>query len=521
MTRAISLREVSKVYPANRGRIAAVERVTLDIAPGEFVVLLGPSGCGKSTVLRLIAGLEQPTGGEVLLDGEYANDIPPGQRRLAMVFQHYALYPTMTSRGNIEFPLRMEDPHMDHRGPVADTARILGIEDLLDRYPGQLSGGERQRVAMGRAIVRRPSAFLMDEPLSNLDAKLRNRLRAEIAALTRHLGVTTVYVTHDQSEAMSLGDRVVVMRDGQVQQTGSAREVYRYPENLFVAAFVGTPRINLFRARVLAPMGGRMALDFGTQRMLLPEPLSADHQLLRVQLGRDITVGLRSEAVRIASPQEARPGEALLRGAVEHVEFQGHESLVHVAIGARPAEVAGLEAARRPGQAERTAGPLGGRLGRLLGRSGRAAAHREPHDRGHGPGGGGGRAGTISAVTTLDFDDLPEEGPFPHTGGYVQHERYPDARHRAPGPEPRSRAGHGRRSAGAEHPADPPAAGPGAVPDPAARMAASLVVRTEADSRIHVGQRVPLLVDLAQLYVFDADGARICPAASHPPALER
>ena len=200
-----------------------VDRLSLDIAPGEFLVLLGPSGCGKSTVLRMIAGLEEITEGELLLDGEYANDLLPSERDMAMVFQNFALYPNMTSRGNIGFPLRIETPGEDPRARVDATARMLGIEDLLDRFPSQLSGGERQRVAMGRAIARHPSAFLMDEPLSNLDAKLRNHLRAEISSLTRELGVTTVYVTHDQAEAMSLGDRVAVLRGGVLQQVGTPR----------------------------------------------------------------------------------------------------------------------------------------------------------------------------------------------------------------------------------------------------------------------------------------------------------
>ncbi len=200
MTRAISLHDVSKTYA--RG-VRVVDRLSLDIAPGEFLVLLGPSGCGKSTVLRMIAGLEEISEGRLLLDGAYANDLLPSERSMAMVFQNFALYPNMTTRGNIGFPLRVEDPQGDHGPRVDATARMLGIEDLLDRFPAQLSGGERQRVAMGRAISRHPSAFLMDEPLSNLDAKLRNHLRAEITRLTRELGVTTVYVTHDQSEAMS------------------------------------------------------------------------------------------------------------------------------------------------------------------------------------------------------------------------------------------------------------------------------------------------------------------------------
>ncbi|MDT0441045.1 ABC transporter ATP-binding protein [Streptomyces johnsoniae] len=441
MTRTISLRDVTKVYPRD---VVAVDRLSLDVEPGEFVVLLGPSGCGKSTVLRMIAGLEDITSGELLLDGNYANHLPPGQRQLAMVFQHYALYPNMTGRQNISFPLRIEAPHADERTRVNEAARLLGIEDLLDRYPRQLSGGEQQRVAMGRAIVRRPSAFLLDEPLSNLDAKLRNRLRAEIATLTRHLGVTTVYVTHDQSEAMSLGDRVAVMRDGVIQQVGTARDVYRLPENVFVAAFVGTPRINLLRATVHAPLDSRMSIDFGTQRMLLPHPLSPDHQMLRVQMGREITVGLRSEAARIASPEEMRPTEALLNGVVQHVEYQGHESLVHVSTGARPADVDGLEAPRPTG-ARRSRGRRQGRgrLGRLLGRVGQGTLN-------------GGRA----PVTTL-------ERPPP--------------------------------------------------PTPAGRTSDGLVVRAGTDVQVRVGERVPLLLDLDQLYVFDSEGRRICPAPARRP----
>ncbi|MFG2798920.1 ABC transporter ATP-binding protein [Streptomyces pseudovenezuelae] len=343
MTRAISLHHVSKTY--TRG-VRVVDRLSLDIAPGEFLVLLGPSGCGKSTVLRMIAGLEEITEGELRLDGEYANDLLPAERRMAMVFQNFALYPNMTSRGNIGFPLRIEAPDEDPRARVDATARMLGIEDVLDRYPAQLSGGERQRVAMGRAISRHPSAFLMDEPLSNLDAKLRNHLRAEIAGLTRELGVTTVYLTHDQAEAMSLGDRVAVLRGGVLQQVGTPRSVYALPRNVFVAAFIGTPRINLLRGLVRAPLDGAMTISLGKQYLRLPEPLSLDHQLLRVQQGREVIVGLRSEAVRIAKRTSARPGEMPITGLVEHVEFQGHEVLVHFDTGSQPAFVPDLEAPR-------------------------------------------------------------------------------------------------------------------------------------------------------------------------------
>ncbi|WHM33770.1 ABC transporter ATP-binding protein [Streptomyces sp. BPPL-273] len=444
MTRAITLHDVSKTFA--RG-VRVVDRLSLDIAPGEFLVLLGPSGCGKSTVLRMIAGLEEVTEGELLLDGAYANDLLPAERRMAMVFQNFALYPNMTTRGNIGFPLRVEAPQADPGPRVDATARMLGIEDLLDRLPAQLSGGERQRVAMGRAIARRPSAFLMDEPLSNLDAKLRNHLRAEITGLTRELGVATVYVTHDQSEAMSLGDRVAVLRGGVLQQVDTPRAVYALPRNVFVAAFIGTPRINLLRGVVRAPLDGAMTIGLGKQALRLPEPLCLDHQLLRVQQGREVIVGLRSEAVRIAKPASARPGEVLLTGLVEHVEFQGHEILVHLNTGSRPAVVPDLEAPRpaaRPVRRRRRDGTVLDRL-------------RE-------------RAGALRAGPVAVVDDAEEPGP--------------------------------------------------AVTAPDGRLPGDLIVRTTPDIDLRHGMQIPLLVDLAHLFVFDQHGDRICPAPARLPDLE-
>jgi multiple sugar transport system ATP-binding protein len=421
MTRAISLHDVSKAYTRD---VRVVDRLSLDIAPGEFLVLLGPSGCGKSTVLRMIAGLEEIDEGRLFLDGEYGNELPPSDRDMAMVFQNFALYPSMTSRDNIGFPLRIESPGADPAPRVDATARMLGIEDLLDRFPAQLSGGERQRVAMGRAIARHPSAFLMDEPLSNLDAKLRNRLRAEISQLTRELGVTTVYVTHDQSEAMSLGDRVAVLRGGVLQQ-------------------VGTPRIKLLRGLVRAPLDGAMTIILGKQFLRLPEPLSLDHQLLRVQQGREVIVGLRSEAVRIAKHSAARPGEVPITGLVEHVEFQGHEILVHFNTGSSPAVVPDLEAPRpRPGRPARRRRRDGSVLTRLRERS------------------GAGRAGPVIAL------DHPEAPAVPATAE--------------------------------------------------ARLPGDLIVRTTPDLALRHGMQVPLLVDLAHLFVFDQHGDRICP---HPDRL--
>ncbi|MFF3913507.1 ABC transporter ATP-binding protein [Streptomyces sp. NPDC001852] len=445
MTRAIELHDVSKSY--TRGT-RVVDGLSLDIAPGEFLVLLGPSGCGKSTVLRMIAGLEDIDAGELLLDGERANHWQPSERGMAMVFQNFALYPNMTSADNIGFPLRIEDPGADPAPRVSATARMLGIEDLLDRFPSQLSGGERQRVAMGRAIARHPSAFLMDEPLSNLDAKLRNRLRAEISQLTRELGVTTVYVTHDQAEAMSLGDRVAVLRCGVLQQVGTPRQVYALPRNVFTAAFIGTPRINLLRGLVRAPLDGAMTISLGKQALRLPEPLCLDHQLLRVQQGREVIVGLRSEAVRIAKHSSARPGEVAITGLVEHVEFQGHEILVHFNTGSRPAVVPDLEAPRpaaRPNRRRRREGPTV--LDRLRERTGAR------------------RAGPVVVL---------------------------------------------------EHPED----GEGEPAPPEGRLPGDLVVRTTPDLRLHHGMQVPLLVDLAHLFVFDQQGDRICPSPDRLPDLD-
>ncbi|MFD9053322.1 ABC transporter ATP-binding protein [Streptomyces zaomyceticus] len=350
MSRSLSLREVSKSYGRDS---CAVDSLSLDVEAGEFVVLLGPSGCGKSTVLRMVAGLEKMSSGSLHLDGERADHLAPGARDMAMIFQNFALYPHLTSGENIAFPLRFgehllgDHPRDDVDRRVVDLARLLGIEHLLERRPGQLSGGERQRVAMGRALSRRPSIFLMDEPLSNLDATLRNRLRAEIARITRDLGVTTLYVTHDQTEAMSLGDRIAVLRGGMLQQVGIPRDVYHLPANIFVAAFIGTPRINLLQATVHAPLGGGVRIELGEQSIELPEPLSADHQMLRIQQGRELTIGLRADALQLASAGTVPAGGSVLRGVVERVEYQGHESYAHVSTGSLPACLPDLEG-RRP-----------------------------------------------------------------------------------------------------------------------------------------------------------------------------
>lgn len=257
----IVLSHVTKSYPDGKGVRDAVKDLSLTIADGEFIILVGPSGCGKSTTLNMIAGLEDITSGELTIGGERVNEKAAKDRDIAMVFQSYALYPHMTVRQNIAFPLTLAKlPKADIAKKVQDTAKVLDLTELLDRKPSQLSGGQRRRVAMGRAIVRDPKAFLMDEPLSNLDAKLRVQMRGEIARLQQRLGTTTVYVTHDQTEAMTLGDRVVVMRAGVAQQIGPPDELYARPANLFVAGFIGSPSMNFLPA-TLTPVG--VELPFG------------------------------------------------------------------------------------------------------------------------------------------------------------------------------------------------------------------------------------------------------------------
>ncbi|MEV0123097.1 ABC transporter ATP-binding protein [Streptomyces sp. NPDC050703] len=334
MGSTITLNHLGKTYASGH---RAVHDVSLHLNAGEFLVLLGPSGCGKSTLLRMIAGLETITEGRLLLNQQPANDLPPSERDVAMIFQNFALYPTMTAAQNIAFPLaaRGEDEHSATRA-VHAVADRLGIRSLLTRTPARLSGGERQRVAMGRAIIRHPAVFLMDEPLSSLDARLRVRLRAEILSIVRRIGATTVYVTHDQAEAMALGDRIAVLRDGVLQQIGTPDELYNLPANAFVASFVGTPRINLLHGTLYAPIEGPMTLSMGTQHLVLPTEMTEQQQHLRVVQGQPLLVGLRPEALRVGSATTAY--ERPLSATVTHVEYQGHESLLHVTVGAVTAD---------------------------------------------------------------------------------------------------------------------------------------------------------------------------------------
>jgi multiple sugar transport system ATP-binding protein len=309
--RGIHLAEVSKLFP---GDVKAVDDVSLEIADGEFMVLVGPSGCGKSTLLRLIAGLETVTSGRVLIGDEDVTDVRPQDRDLAMVFQNYALYPHMTVAGNLAFGLRLRHVSKAARDRrVREVATTLGLEGLLDRKPAELSGGQRQRVAMGRAIVREPKAFLMDEPLSNLDAKLRVSMRTELARLHERLGVTTVYVTHDQIEAMTLGQRVAVLRDGVLQQVDTAQRLFREPANLFVAAFIGSPSMNLVEADV-----GDDRLHFGG--LVLPVP-----DATRLPPGR-VILGIRPSDFRDGA--EADPALPRLRVRTTVFEDLGSESHV-------------------------------------------------------------------------------------------------------------------------------------------------------------------------------------------------
>ncbi|NUU23731.1 MAG: ABC transporter ATP-binding protein, partial [Streptomycetaceae bacterium] len=318
---AIEAKGLSKVFPDGT---VAVDDLNLSVDNGEFLVLLGPSGCGKSTALRMIAGLEDPTSGEVLLDGEPVGNVHPADRQIAMIFQNYALYPHMTVGENIGFPLRLRKrAQNDIDAQVAQLATVLDITDTLGRRPAQLSGGQRQRVAMGRALARKPRIFLMDEPLSNLDSGLRAQLRAEISNLVRELKVTTVYVTHDQTEALTMADRIAVMRNGVLQDVGTPNEVYHHTATAYVAAFLGTPRMTLIQARVMAHLDKRVLLQIGEQAIDVPGHDVTAH-MLRHYHGEDIIVGLRPEALRLPDPASQDP---VLHTRVKHLEHSGHESL--------------------------------------------------------------------------------------------------------------------------------------------------------------------------------------------------
>ncbi|GAA0504869.1 ABC transporter ATP-binding protein [Paractinoplanes deccanensis] len=296
----VRLDHLTKVFP---GGTKAVDDFSLTIADGEFLVLVGPSGCGKSTVLRMIAGLEDVTGGDVLIDGERVTDWAPKQRDIAMVFQNYALYPHMTVRDNMGFALKLQHVGKERIGEqVTSTADLLGLGGLLDRKPKALSGGQRQRVAMGRAMVRQPRVFLLDEPLSNLDAKLRVSMRAELARLHQRYRITTVYVTHDQIEAMTLGDRIAVVDKGRLQQVGTPDELYRAPANRFVAGFMGSPSMN-FATVTVRRAGIRLTVDLGGRTIELPGPLAERVDLARY-IGSPVVIGLRPAAFSPAGPDE-------------------------------------------------------------------------------------------------------------------------------------------------------------------------------------------------------------------------
>ena len=352
----VSLDRITKVYA---GDARAVSELSLEVADGEFLVLVGPSGCGKTTALRMIAGLEEITAGELRIGDRVVNHVPSRDRDIAMVFQSYALYPHLTVYDNIAFGLKLRKApkdEIDRR--VRDAARSLDLTDFLDRKPRALSGGQRQRVAMGRAIVRQPAAFLMDEPLSNLDAKLRVQTRAEIARLQRDLGTTTIYVTHDQVEALTMGDRVAVMRKGELQQVAPPQELYDRPVNLFVGGFIGSPAMNMLEATLRREPGGGLRADLGGQSLTLDAELVAARSGLAAYVDQRVILGIRPEEIEDVALDPEAPADRRLRGELRLREALGSEIVAHVEIDATPARtddaqelaadlgVAALDAAR-------------------------------------------------------------------------------------------------------------------------------------------------------------------------------
>jgi multiple sugar transport system ATP-binding protein len=338
----IALQRLTKVYPDGT---RAVKELDLEIADGEFVVLVGPSGCGKTTALRMVAGLEPITSGEVRIGGRVVNDLPPKNRDVAMVFQNYALYPHMSAYKNMAFGLKLRNiakTEIDRR--VKDAASILGLREVLGKRPRTLSGGQRQRVAMGRAIVREPQAFLMDEPLSNLDAKLRVEMRAEIARIQRDLEVTTIYVTHDQTEALTLGDRVAVMRDGELQQFDVPQRLYDEPVNLFVAEFIGSPAMNLVGAD-LVRSNGALEARFGEHRLRLDDAVLESRPALQEFEGKRLILGIRPEDLEDAAMADGAPEDRRISAVVDIREDMGSEVFIHFGVRAPPVRGKDVEAA--------------------------------------------------------------------------------------------------------------------------------------------------------------------------------
>ena len=324
---SLSLRNIYKVYPNG---FNAVKDFNLEIEDKEFIILVGPSGCGKSTTLRMIAGLEEISKGELYIDGKLVNDVEPKDRDIAMVFQNYALYPHMSIYDNMAFGLKLRKmPKAEIDKRVREAARILDIEHLLDRKPKLLSGGQRQRVAMGRAIVREPKVFLMDEPLSNLDAKLRVQMRIEISKLHQRLQSTIIYVTHDQTEAMTLGTRIVVMKDGVIQQVDSPQNLYDYPDNLFVAGFIGSPQMNFIDATVVKE-GGELFLEYGNHHRVILTPERAEK--LADYVGKEVTFGIRPEDVFASEKYEAAHEHNTVEASVRVFEMLGAEVFLYLTV---------------------------------------------------------------------------------------------------------------------------------------------------------------------------------------------